>query len=304
MHDLLNRFDRSTIPSFAGLAELPAVEVDSFTAISAEARAQIVSRYQRHGICLIAAKNRTVTDDSINAVAAALALGPTFTPSLYRGTAAMSDGIARMCADNRTAQMAHPSFDSTKGQPLHSDGTLESIGEVKTSLLLCVQPAHSGGTTFFVNTTAIFAELADSDPAAAAALMHPHALVRVSNLPGAARSVSIGPGLSTVDGDLLTRLSLTPTDSWQIPDDEDGLALMRALATMIRGRRERDPRYYVEFSLEQGMGVLFANDRLGHGRHDYTNSDTRTRRMIRGLFTTRPSNAAVGALTGRQETHR
>lgn len=298
------QLDRSTIPSFEGAAEQSPVEVASFTRITAGAAAQITARYHQHGLCLIAAADRAVTDDSITAMAAALALGPVFTPSLYRGTTTMPDGIARMCAESHTPGDVHPSFDSTAGQSLHTDGTLETIGAVKSSLLLCAQPAARGGATFFLNTSGIFAELAATDPQAAAALMRPDALVRMSNLPSTARSVSIGPAFTVQDGDLLTRLSLTPTDSWQITDDEDGLALLRGLTTMIRIRDDHDPRFYVEFTLDEGVGVLFANDRIGHGRRDYTNSGAHTRRMIRALFTRRPSvPASVGSTAG-QETHR
>lgn len=297
----LSSLDRSRIPSFEGLAGQPPVEVASFTRITAGAAAQITTRYHQHGLCLLAAADRAVTDDSLTALATALGLGPIFTPSLYRGTATMPDGIARMCAESHTPAAVHPSFDSTAGQSLHTDGTLEAIGAVKSSLLLCAQPAARGGATFFLNTTAIFAELAATDPQAAAALMRPDALVRVSNLPGTARSVSIGPAFTIQDGELLTRLSLTPTDSWQIPDDEHGVALMRALATMIRIRDDHDPRYYTEFTLDQGVGVLFANDRIGHGRRDYTNSRTHTRRMIRALFTRRPSvPASIDAAAGQE----
>ena len=56
------------------------------------------------------------------------------------------------------------------GQRMHTDGTLQDIGEVKASVLVCEAAAAEGGATMLFNTSAAFAELIMTDPAAAVAL--------------------------------------------------------------------------------------------------------------------------------------
>lgn len=296
MREILADLDRTTLPSFEGLSEQSPVSVESFTQITNEAATEITARYRRHGVCFLRAEDGEVADTAVAVVAEALDLGALFIPALYRTETALRGGVAVMCAQDQPVRAMHPSFDTTSGQPLHTDGTLDAIGEVKSSLLLCAQPAERGGATFFLNTTAIVAALADTDPAAARALLRPDVLVRISNLPDTGRSISTGPALDQVGGQLRTRLSLTATDTWQIPDNEDGLALLRALATIIRIKHEHDPRYYVERTLTAGTGVLFANDKIGHGRYEFTNTPTRTRRVVRALFGRTP-RAPIAATT-------
>ncbi|MGW9164911.1 hypothetical protein ACWGPZ_26670 [Priestia megaterium] len=50
----------------------------------------------------------------------------------------------------------HRAFQTNNEQKIHCDGTLEVIGKIKTSLLLCATPSSVGKETVIFNSVAAF----------------------------------------------------------------------------------------------------------------------------------------------------
>ena len=222
------------------------------------------------------------TNDTPRALADALALGPMFTPPQYRNSPHINQGVSRIGTDHATR--GHPAFGQTSGQALHSDGTLQRIGQVKTAMLVCVRPAASGGASRLFNAVGAFVELLDGDPAAAAALTAPDVLVRTSNLEHSRGQSMAGPAFAVADGRLISRYSVTATDRYDDTAVTDPAALYRALA-FLHEAAQPGSRHLLEFTLAAGQALLLANDLISHGRAAYTNDPDRPRLMLRALFT-------------------
>jgi Taurine catabolism dioxygenase TauD, TfdA family len=174
----------------------------------------------------------------------------------------------------------HPAFATRAGQRVHSDGTLQHIGEVKTSLLACRSPASYGGESILFNSTAAFAALATRDEPAAAALMGEAVLVRTANINDG--DSMAGPAFALHGDQLLSRYSVTATDTFQAAG-VDPAALNRGLIFLLHHAHPGSP-HYLELALSAGQGLLLANDRISHGRRPFRDGTT-PRVMLRALFT-------------------
>lgn len=79
-----------------------------------------------------------------------------------------------------SATPTHSTFDTTRAQEVHTDGTHETIGQIAHAVLYCRRPAVEGGNNRIYNLAAAYYHLADIDPEAAAALMEANAFGRYS----------------------------------------------------------------------------------------------------------------------------
>lgn len=217
----------------------------------------------------------------------ALHLGQPFVPPLYQGLADdFYDGAGfNVVTGEPGARMsAHPAFTSRSGLELHTDGTLQTIGEIRTSLLFCLEPAAQGGDTLLFDAVGAFQALEVRDARLARALLDERALWRHATV-GDAQQAAVGPVFQRSEQRLLARYCTTPRERWAI-EDVPGLEQARqALAELS----QPDSPYCVQFRPLAGQGVLFANDRLSHGRTPYEDAPGRPRRMLRALFHERPS---------------
>ncbi|MEU0530652.1 TauD/TfdA family dioxygenase [Amycolatopsis tolypomycina] len=276
------------VPSFSELGTTPPVSVSSFELLTSAQCEEIASRYHRSGLAIVQAAAGVSSEKSLLVLAGKLGLGDPFVPPVYAGSASIGQvGLSRMSVSaGPGGESQHPSFQTTNKQDTHTDGTLQRIGEVKTSALLCLGAAASGGETFFFNSAGAYAKLAGEDPAAARALLMPDVLVRSANMPGIDASVS-GPAFSILDEGLVTRFSLSSTDTWHVSDDATGTDLLRGIKFLLDLRLQESECYW-ETVLEPGQAVIFANDRISHGRKSYENTPGSPREILRGLFTKRP----------------
>ena len=246
---------------------------------------QITKLFTKHGIAVFSAPQLDAAT-AIHALRDAFDLGESYSPPLYAGTTAVrADGLSELSVAAAPADgPAHPSFGTTDGQRLHTDGTLQPIGLIRTTILYCEQAAASGGGTYFFNSTGVYERLRARDAEAAAQLERPDVLRRISNI-GTDRHIADGPAFAESAGDgLQTRFALSSTDYWNIPDGAEGRALLRGLAYLLDAQIEGSEDF-VELNFQPGMGVLFANDRLSHGRRAFTNHHEAPRSVQRGLYT-------------------
>ena len=248
----------------------------------------LLDRYYTCGLAVIEL-GEDPEPESVTRLAAALDLGEPFVPPMYRaagmgslfGAAGVNVLAARASAGEHES---HPAFEAANGQELHSDGTLQEIGVVKTSVLLCRTPAAEGGESTIFNAVGAFVSLARENVAAAEALMSD--CLRRTATYGTERASHLGPAFAIRDGGLVSRYSVTATDSWESANgDGDTLAsaclFMRELATPSSG-------YFASFTLGPRQGLILANDKVSHGRTTYRDDGERVRTMFRGLFLKRP----------------
>ncbi len=249
----------------------------------------IVDRYWRAGFAVVACAT-ALSPSRLLGLAEALDLGEPFVPRLYQADRKQTGagGVATLMVPGQRSGSAHPSFESAGAQRFHVDGTLQPIGAVKTTILLCETPAESGGHTIVFNALGAFVELLRADPQAAVALTEGGCLVRRATY-GDGDEQTAGPAFAVRDGLLVTRYSVDAPSRWEAPEGVDRPALARAVAFLERASRPGS-RYYLEFRLDAGQGMVLANDRLAHGRtaYDDGNQGQRRRCLYRALFRGRP----------------
>jgi len=280
--------------SFAGVPAAPVLARGATPSPRECGRA--VARYTRHGFAVLQLTGQ-VTPGTPLELAAALGLGPPFVPPLYARDGAAGPPVSRISAafNTGTPDARHPSFGQAGGQHLHCDGTLQPIGYVKTSLLVCESPAAAGGDTTLFNAAAAYARLAAADPAAAVALATPGVLVRQASINGCT-DVNAGPAFTLARGRLVCGYSVTETDRWAVPDGVPAADLHRGV-TFLRHAAAQGSPFFIRLRLAAGQAIAFDNTRVSHGRTPYRDSPGRTRCLYRSLHLRHP-RAAVPAPAG------
>ncbi|MDI5938943.1 TauD/TfdA family dioxygenase, partial [Micromonospora sp. DH15] len=262
--------------------------------VAPEAFDEIVDRYDRHGFAIMQLASGPFDRDAVLALGLSLGLGEPFVPPLYTMGDSDAAAVSRIsaAANAGTGDGDHPSFGRTVGQRFHCDGTLQDIGFVKASVLLCESVAEAGGETILFNSSAAYAELMAVDPAAAVALATPGALIRQANI-GGCTDTHVGPAFTVQDGQLACGYSVTDTDRWATPAGVAEDDLRRSVEFLLRASMPGS-RFHLERRLAAQQAIVFDNTRISHGRLAYRDSPDRHRCVYRGLFLQRPTRP-VGA---------
>jgi TfdA family taurine catabolism dioxygenase TauD len=280
---------RDDLAEWAPADRLEAILIQSPGQPTREERGRLLASYRRRGYAWFElgvepeAAARGIVD-----LAAALALGQAFVPPLYHapGTAALYDdlGVNVLAAAEPSRQPAcHPTFESRTSLELHTDGTLQALGEIPTTTLFCQTPARCGGESTIFHSVNAFLRLAAGFPELASCLLDDRALVRHATVNGS-RASCPGPVFMLRNGEVLSRYSTTPRDQWAF-DEVSGLReAYAALEELVR------PPYLTQIRLAAGQGLLLANDKVAHGRTAFEDGDE-PRRMLRALFRRRPSGS-------------
>ncbi|MFF3504301.1 TauD/TfdA family dioxygenase [Streptomyces sp. NPDC003247] len=285
--DLLLTAAKSVTTTFEDLPGDP-VHVRTASVVDARETAGAVERYERHGFAIVQVDDEPVTPHALLRLTRSFDLGEPFVPDLYRRGGKTPAPVSRIsaAANVGTADADHPSFGRTVGQELHCDGTLQPLGHIKASLLLCEFPAARGGHTTLFNASAAFARLAADDTAAARALAVPGVLVRQANINGAT-DVNAQPAFAVQDGRLVAGYSVTATDRWAVPDEVVEEDLLRGVRFLRDAARPGSP-YFTQLTLDAGQGIVFDNTRISHGRTPYEDSPGRQRCLYRSLHLRHP----------------
>lgn len=267
-----------------------AVEVDSWDLADLATVRAVVALYIDTGYAVVQCPPDPGRPE-LSILARRLNLGEPFTPPLYRGSGHTGDdGVSALTAVAGTS--AHP-FQSRDGQNLHCDGTLQSLGQILTTVMLCVRPAASGGATILFDAATAFGELCASDPEAAKQLTHPGALMRTSTL--AAGHATAGPAFAWRESRVITRYSVTATDTYHPRQPNEEPALRRALRFLTGAARPGSP-HRCEFTLRAGQCLVLANGRVCHGRTAYRDEPGSARLLLRSLFTRRPTSSVENSV--------
>jgi alpha-ketoglutarate-dependent taurine dioxygenase len=173
----------------------------------------------------------------------------------------------------------HPAFSEDTGLDLHTDGTLEPLGAVRTSILVCVQPAMSGGETILVRTAAVLERADEREVAHLEPLFDPRALRRHATIGGAGEFTD-GPVFGRERGKVVGRYSVSPRDEWRF-DQVPGL---RRARDTIDALLDAAPWARFEVRLACGEALILNNTRVSHGRREFQSFDGAPRHLLRGLF--------------------
>jgi alpha-ketoglutarate-dependent taurine dioxygenase len=279
--------------TFCGVPPDP-VPLDRISAPRPHLIDQVVSRYERYGFAIIELARDDVSAEALISIADALDMGQPFLPPLYSRTGASGPVVTRISAalNHGTPDADHPSFGRTSGQNLHCDGTLQPIGFIKASMLLCESPAADGGDTTLFNASAAYAKLVREDLPAAIALASPGVLVRRANINGS-DDANIGPAFTVHDEQLVCGYSETETDSWALPDSVAEQELQRGVE-YLRRVSGGSSEFYLERTLGAGQVILLDNTRISHGRTPYQDSPSQRRCLYRSLHLAHPRSALTG----------
>ncbi|MEU4176375.1 TauD/TfdA family dioxygenase [Streptomyces sp. NPDC026589] len=267
-----------------GFTTVPAgpIEATAWSLPDVAVRRRIADSYRSRGYAIVHVPNAAPSAEHLGEVATALHLGEVFTPPLYTTSShTAASGVSRLTA---ASGGDHP-FQDRAGQQVHCDATLQDLGQIPTTLMLCVSAAASGGVSFLVNLVDAYAELRRVDPEAAEQLAHDSALVRTSTF-ASGRSTS-GPAFARdADGSWITRYSRTATDTYHATSGGEA-AMERALA-FLDAAAQPGSAFRTDFTLKPGQALILANDRLGHGRTAFRDNPTTPRLLLRALHTLRP----------------
>ena len=262
--------------------------VAAASSVAPEEAGAIVERYRRNGFAILQLGLDDVGPDTLVALAESLGMGKPFLPPLYTRSGDDPPPVTRISAalNLDTADADHPAFGRTVGQNLHCDGTLQKIGLIKTSMLLCESVAADGGHTTLFNSSEAFAKLVVDDFDAAAALATPGVLVRQANI-NACTDANIGPAFTVQQGQLVCGYSVSDTDSWAVPTGVAEDDVRRGVEFLRDASRPGSP-YYLELRLEPGHTILLDNTRISHGRTAYRDSPSQRRCLYRSLHLEHP----------------
>ncbi|MEV7007467.1 TauD/TfdA family dioxygenase [Streptosporangium sp. NPDC051022] len=243
-------------------------------------RAAVVDRMRRYRFVFVTLGEARGAAETLEFLAETFELGEPFVPEAYRSRRFDSP----LSDIRKDASSAHPGFATDAGQPMHVDGLLESLGTVRTSLLHCVRQAVTGGRTILFDACGVFDRLRAEDPPAADALLAGDVLERFATIPGVHES-SVGPAFEVDEsGRTLCRFSDGPTERWHPgPGHEDDLE--RGLS-VLRREAASDGPYRISVPLRPGETLIFANDRLSHGREAFVDDPRNPRHLVRALHTT------------------
>lgn len=260
--------------------------IDATAKLTNAARTAILNEYTQRGFALF---QLHFADENPAAVlhdfTQSLNLGAPFVPPLYQfSNSTLYDELGMSTlAPAPGEESTHPVFGSTEALELHTDGTLQQLGEIPTSVLFCVSPADRGGATNVFQAVRAFLMLQETNPALAAALLDPRALTKQASVNGS-REICRGPVFAYRDGELVTRYSVTARDRWNVEEVARLADAKNALADLAK----MNTPYLHQITLRSGQGIIIANDRVSHGRTGFSNSPPQTRRMLRVLFTRQP----------------
>lgn len=267
--------------SFSRTSEIPIVELnmDKIRISNLEA---IKEQYSTYGYCVIKLSHHIIRRETILSLAELLNLGPPFLPPLYVNDHHSNQNITRI---SYSYNQDHPSFHKCTDIPLHTDGTLQKIGMIKTSIIACSQQGSSGGENTIFHATEAFANLILKNFEAASTLLLPGTLIRKANINNS-HEQNILPVFSIQDDELFSAYSITKTDSFQ-PNAFSNPKKFFAALKYLRIASCVGSSYYREIRLQEGYVLLLANHKLSHGRKKFLNSQNHERLIYRALFLNR-----------------
>ncbi|WP_203289392.1 TauD/TfdA family dioxygenase [Metabacillus sp. cB07] len=263
------------------------VDIDSSNNLTQEQATKIISNYNTFGFSIFQFYQPIKQDLDLINFYRSLGLYKPFVPGIYQKTPGIYEKsglnhISKKYSD-MNAENLHRAFQTTNNQELHSDGTLEGIGRVKTSTLFCVNPAGEGGDNLIFNSVAAFISLWKMSPEIAFSMLDENALRRWDI--GRTNRSSTGPTFKFTDNTIISRFSLDNTCDWEYGFNK--VKNLKECFDQLLSFIKPGP-YYISVKLLENQGLIIANHKISHGRTSYFDTADSPRKMIRGLYTVEP----------------
>ena len=251
-----------------------------------QVRKEMVKRFIGNGFVIFEHNQDIPAHDVIQSLAKELNLGETYVTGynankfkeMFKGT--------RLNTIAKSEKSSHVVFDTSNAQGLHADATFEEIGRVPSTILYCEQDAFEGGDTILFDSVRAFRLLQNFNPEWAEAMTNSQALRRRSILGDDIEA--IGPAFKILsDGEIISRFSLDTSSDWQYGFER--VPYLREAFGFMMGLIPRGSGFSTILKLKSKQGILFANDKIAHGRTSFVDNSEKPRKMVRGLYLNRPS---------------
>jgi len=235
--------------------------------------------YEKWGLALLQVDDLSQPVDQLKQIATGFGFDSAFVPTQYSKDEKHHNlyGINEI-SHNIDSETNHEGFLSNGEQSVHVDGTLEPIGTVPTTFMLCQSQSKKGGESRVFNSVGAFSQLVKECPEFANALCSNKALTR-SDVDRSGESKT-GPAFDINRFGLVTRFSLDNTSEWNVDEVE---YLQEALDWMKR-KMTNDSDFYSEFKLSPKDLLIISNHKISHGRNKYEDTEGNRRQLCRALF--------------------
>ncbi|MBV7509481.1 TauD/TfdA family dioxygenase [Bacillus sp. sid0103] len=255
------------------------VKINSLALISDDEISELVRKYNNAGFVVFELLNDIPNQNALLTLAKKLKLGNPYVPKIYSS----KENIYERNGLNiiKVNEGPHRAFQTNNEQKIHSDGTIEEIGKIKTSILLCSKQASFGGETVIFNSVSAFYRLLEHEKLEPIilSLCDLKALRRVAI--NGEKEEYIGPAFEIRNGEIISRFSLDNTCDWEYGFNNVKF-LKEAYSLLVEMNTPNSP-LYIETRLKCNQGIIMANDKVSHGRKEFIDENS-MREMIRGLF--------------------
>lgn len=246
----------------------------------------LINGFRQNGFVIFETTKDIPASDLIMELVEELHLGGTYVTGYNQNKFSDMFKENRLNTITNTKKGNHVVFDNSNAQGLHSDATFEPIGKVPSTILYCEQEALVGGDTILFDSVRAFQLLQQFNSEWAEAMLHPESLRRRSILGDTVEAVE--PAFKILpNGEIISRFTVDTSSDWEygferVPHLEKAFGFMTALIPRGSG-------FSTILKLNAKQGILFANDKIAHGRTAFTDDENNPRKMIRGLYLERPS---------------
>lgn len=219
--------------------------------------------------------------DVIAFLTSELKLGEPYIPPIYRmgdhSSYVESSGLNHIGGPAQNSN--HPAFSSSERLDLHTDGTLDRIGDIQTSILVCVNPARKGGDSVLFRSAALAEKLLhegdiDLEPFFSHIALRRHTTILDKVL------YADGPVLGWKKKQIVSRYCITPRDKWQFGAVTGLEDARKAFEAYVKNH----PSYTSKVRMLSGQVIIMNNNRISHGRTAFNDESSSPRHMIRALF--------------------
>jgi len=258
---------------------LEIADIGNYSPSGGELRNLIREKYAEVGFVRMNVGDTTQPRRKLMNVARELGFDSAFVPPQYSNDKELYDefGVNQIGLEDNTTQN-HRGFSSNEVQEIHVDGTLESIGNIPTTMMLCQSQGVNGGESRIFNSVGAFCQLASEQPKLAKALSSDQALTR-SAVDLSGESVT-GPAFDINQYGLVNRFSLDNTSKWNI----DVVGSLEPALNWMKRKLTKNSGFYTEFQLNPGELLIIANHKVSHGRNEYKDKKGKRRKLFRAIF--------------------
>ena len=255
------------------------VQIHKVTRITEYEASSLLKKYKDAGFVVFELLNDNPSQDALLSLAKQLVLGEPYVPYIYSTEKNIYDETGLNII--KVKDGIHRAFQTNNEQKIHCDGTVEVIGKIKTTILLCAKAASGGGETIIFNSVAALYNLLriENLEPILSSLFNLNALKRVAA--NGAKEEYIGPAFTIRSGEIISRFSLDNTCDWSYGFEK--VKFLREAYSLLTEMITLKSPFYIETRLKENQGIIIANDKISHGRKGFIDNDP-TREMIRGLF--------------------